>query len=253
VICSEPECDRVVVARGMCRKHYNHLHRAGLLVPVRRDAESRFWAKVECRGPDECWRFGGFIVEGYGRFVWPGGQLAHRFAYELLIGPIPLGMEVDHVCHTRDANCRLGKTCPHRACCNPAHLQAVTHVENGQRAHRPKGNQHGRQVACKNGHLLSGDNLRIELGGRRRCLTCKRNYAKTTRSNYGQHKRKASQAITNAVAAGKIVRGPCEVCGVAGGQGHHDDYDKPLEVRWLCPTHHAAADQARRSREALCA
>lgn len=50
---------------------------------------------------------------------------------------------------------------------------------------------------------------------------------------------KASQAIRDAVRQGKLKKLPCAVCGNPKTQGHHDDYTKPLEVRWLCSKHHA--------------
>lgn len=53
-------------------------------------------------------------------------------------------------------------------------------------------------------------------------------------------KRKASITAMNAVRDGRLIRTPCEVCGDRIVQGHHDDYMKPLEVRWLCDTHHKA-------------
>ncbi len=53
-------------------------------------------------------------------------------------------------------------------------------------------------------------------------------------------KRKAHDAVAYAVRSGKLVRQPCEVCGATGRiHAHHDDYTKPLEVRWLCRNHHA--------------
>ena len=57
----------------------------------------------------------------------------------------------------------------------------------------------------------------------------------------------ASILFNHAIRDGKITKGPCEVCGVDKVHGHHDDYDKPLEVRWLCPAHHA--DQHRLIKE----
>lgn len=48
----------------------------------------------------------------------------------------------------------------------------------------------------------------------------------------------AKQAVLIATRCGKLVRMPCEVCGEAKTHGHHDDYSKPLTVRWLCPSHH---------------
>jgi ribosomal protein S27AE len=50
----------------------------------------------------------------------------------------------------------------------------------------------------------------------------------------------AHRKVAAAVAAGKLVRQPCEVCGATVAQAHHDDYDKPLEVRWLCKPCHWA-------------
>lgn len=48
----------------------------------------------------------------------------------------------------------------------------------------------------------------------------------------------AKQRVRDAILAGKMVRGNCEVCAEPNAEGHHEDYDKPLEVRWLCRLHH---------------
>jgi hypothetical protein len=61
-----------------------------------------------------------------------------------------------------------------------------------------------------------------------------------------QRKRRASNveryhancAVSNALRDGRLVKQPCEVCGSTDVQAHHDDYSKPLEVRWLCFVHH---------------
>jgi hypothetical protein len=55
-----------------------------------------------------------------------------------------------------------------------------------------------------------------------------------------RHKHEARWKLNRAIAAGRVLRKPCEVCGSAGSQGHHTDYSKPLDVMWLCPVHHAA-------------
>lgn len=52
------------------------------------------------------------------------------------------------------------------------------------------------------------------------------------------HKRKARELLRIAVARGEVKKYPCEVCGNKRSQGHHDDYNKPLEVRWFCALHH---------------
>jgi hypothetical protein len=49
---------------------------------------------------------------------------------------------------------------------------------------------------------------------------------------------RAHWTVANALRSGELVRSPCEVCGAAEVDGHHDDYSKPLDVRWLCRTHH---------------
>lgn len=52
------------------------------------------------------------------------------------------------------------------------------------------------------------------------------------------HKKKSNNTLHGAIRSGKIIRLPCEVCGNKKSEGHHFDYSKPLEVRWLCRKHH---------------
>lgn len=70
--------------------------------------------------------------------------------------------------------------------------------------------------------------------GRSKSAAAKRRFAERN-----PIKRAAHIASGNAIRDGRIKRQPCEVCGLAKAQAHHDDYTKPLEVRWLCTTHHA--------------
>mgnify|MGYP007071623989 FL=1 len=58
---------------------------------------------------------------------------AHRAAWEVVNGPVPAGLVVDHRCHNADTACPGGPSCPHRRCCNPAHLEPVTHRTNLRR------------------------------------------------------------------------------------------------------------------------
>lgn len=51
-------------------------------------------------------------------------------------------------------------------------------------------------------------------------------------------KTRAHQLVNYAVRMGKLKKQPCEVCGSAEVHAHHDDYGKPLKVRWLCAAHH---------------
>lgn len=59
-----------------------------------------------------------------------------------------------------------------------------------------------------------------------------------------RQKTDAHEAVNEAVRTGRLSRLPCEVCGKDKSQGHHPDYSKPLEVRWLCSKHHAEVHNA---------
>jgi len=69
----------------------------------------------------------------------------------------------------------------------------------------------------------------------------KRSHAKALRRHAEAYpeKAKAHRMVSNAIRDGKLYRQPCEVCG-AKAEAHHEDYSKPLDVRWLCPKHHRA-------------
>ena len=157
--------------------------------------EIRFWAKVDKSG--DCWRWTAFTdADGYGIFGIAESRSvrAHRFAYEASVGPIPDGLELDHLCHTRDLDCPGGDDDPHRSCVNPAHLEPVTGSVNIMRG-RGLGTLNASREVCIRGHSLSGDNLYVQPDGKRMCRECKR-----------ARKRAQNDAIKAAnVAAGRIV------------------------------------------------
>ena len=64
------------------------------------------------------------------------------------------------------------------------------------------------------------------------------NAAKAAWRQRNPEKYRAQTAVGNALRDGKLVKRPCEICGDPKVHGHHDDYSKPLEVRWLCWVHH---------------
>lgn len=127
-------------------------------------ARERFWPKVDRRGPDECWPWlAAHDIHGYGKIDVDGRSTgAHRFAYQLAVGPVPAGLTLDHLCRNRP-------------CCNPAHLEPVTNRENvlrgeGLTAHL------ARQTHCHRGHEFTAENTirRTRPSGGRACRECRR-------------------------------------------------------------------------------
>lgn len=137
---------------------------------ARRTPSERFWEKVTVRGPSECWPWlASRMSVGYGQF-FDGQRLvgAHRFAYEDRVGPIPVGMEIDHQCHSADEKCRGGIGCPHRLCVNPAHLEPVTHRLNQARG-RTLAAANLSKTHCPKGHPYDARNKE----GTRFCRQCR--------------------------------------------------------------------------------
>lgn len=143
------------------------------------DWTQSFMDRVDVRGPSDCWPWIGVVgPKGYGNFMRrvagrPTSAPAHRIAYELLVGPIPAGLHLDHICHD-SAVCDAGDRCPHRRCCNPEHLAAVSPAENSRRAgpalSRSSVNRAKR--TCPLGHPYEGDNVVI-YDGKRYCRACR--------------------------------------------------------------------------------
>ena len=132
----------------------------------------RFWPKVN--KTDTCWLWTGSIKEkGYGRFFLNKRKVpAHRVAYELVKGPIPEGLQIDHLCRVRH-------------CVNPDHLEAVTCRTNILRGEGVAAQQH-RKTHCKRGHPFTSDNTEIvKKNGKpmgRRCIICRKQYYRNYKS-----------------------------------------------------------------------
>ena len=73
----------------------------------------------------------------------------------------------------------------------------------------------------------------------KRCDSTRRPGRKNTWIPSERHKARA--AMTWAITSGRLKRLPCEICGAKKVEGHHEDYSKPLDVRWLCTKHHRLA------------
>lgn len=118
-----------------------------------------FWGKT-IPGVDGCWHWQGALnSRGYGCFGVAGvSQLAHRVAYASLVGPIPEGLTIDHLCRVK-------------RCVNPAHLEPVTLRENIARAA-----EQDRPTHCPEGHVYTPENTHVKRRSNgqvnRTCRTC---------------------------------------------------------------------------------
>lgn len=145
--------------------------------------DSRFWTKVDKGALNDCWVWTGYLSPAGYAMVKAGDvrRAAHRVAYELLVGPIPEGLTLDHLCENPP-------------CVNPAHLEPVTAGVNNLRGNSPWA-LNAKKTHCKRGHPLSGDNLMIGTGGRRRCRTCAR---LRSRAAYARKKAEAAHETAHA-------------------------------------------------------
>lgn len=138
---------------------------------------TRFASKVSVQ-PNGCWLWQAHINKGgYGDFMHPDTQRmcrAHRYSYEVAMGPIPDGLVIDHLCRVRH-------------CVNPAHLEPVTSEENIRRGAAAI-------LACPAGHSYSGDNLYVNPKGDRLCRECHRRQAAAYRVRHPERARAQARA-----------------------------------------------------------
>lgn len=163
--CSVAGCERPVKTAGMCNMHYlRRWSGRPLMAPARiyGDDERRFWSKVN--KTETCWLWtGGRGGHGYGSFeTRENGKRrtwgAHRWLYERVVGPVPDGLELDHLCRVRH-------------CVRPDHLEAVTSRENVLRGVAPSA-VNARRTHCIHGHQFTADNIYVAKGRWRQCRTC---------------------------------------------------------------------------------
>lgn len=125
-----------------------------------KSTEDRFWAKVEAI-PSGCWEWRAARDPlGYG--VFRGGRSvlvkAYRFSYELLCGPVPGGLQIDHLCRNP-------------SCVNPSHMEVVTARVNVLRGVGPAA-MNAAKTHCHRGHEFTPDNVYL-YHGHRHCRACR--------------------------------------------------------------------------------
>ena len=169
--CMFTGCTSPHSALGYCRIHYERYRKHGdpTIVKIGRPThlppDERFWGRVNKQGVPwqgtRCWEWRGYLAEdGYGLFSPHHHNVpAHRFAYESLIGPIPVGLQLDHLCRNR-------------ACVNPSHLEPVTARTNQLRGIGPPATN-ARKTHCPQGHPYDLPNTNW-YKNHRRCRTCMR-------------------------------------------------------------------------------
>lgn len=164
-VCSVSRCLRPAYGDRLCSAHYQQVRKHGRILEVtqRSSVQDRLFAKVqylengciEWRGR---WRIG--LRREYGAIRASGQmQLVHRVAYELLVGKVPDGTELDHLCRNT-------------LCISPSHLEPVTHRLNVLRGISPPA-QNAARTHCVEGHPFDAANTIARSDGGRRCRACK--------------------------------------------------------------------------------
>jgi HNH endonuclease len=158
--CSFTGCNKAVYGRqDICYAHYMQKRRTvGKLKPLRTSRydslETRIakWKTLSTVNEDGCWIWQAASTSGgYGQASVNGHrQVVHKLVWEFYNGPVPDGLELDHLCRQRH-------------CWNPEHLEAVTHKVNGERGF------YGTKTHCPKGHPYSGRQSFLHVQ-RRTCL-----------------------------------------------------------------------------------
>ncbi len=147
---------------------------------ARATIQERFWPKVNKNGPmpspylGPCWVWAAALYRsGYGAFrADDKARRAHIVAYELVAGPVPDGLELDHLCRNK-------------ACVNPAHLEPVTRAVNLTRGIGPSLTRARRKPHCKRGHEYDNTNTYVDPAGRRHCRICRDYHRGRSRAKLG--------------------------------------------------------------------
>jgi len=193
--------------------------------------------------PSGCAEWTGYLTaDGYGKAVVgyrghgrPIRKYAHRVMFEWWIGPVPKGLELDHLCRNR-------------RCINPLHLEPVTRAENVRRGDVPtlmrdsdRRPRRGHVERCKHGHEMVGDNVGTN-AQRRWCRACRRDIARRAyeRSKQMDAKKNGPAEIRSIGAQGDVLFR--RVTSVPSGAAPVKPEDGRLVVGHSETGHHHAVD-----------
>jgi hypothetical protein len=140
-----------------------------VLAPLRRRPHGAY-GLIDRIDVGDCWEWTGRLDrDGYGHFG-KHGRLVHRMLWELLVGPIPDGLQIDHLCRNRK-------------CVNPDHLEPVSSLENTRRGAPRRGyngpvlrgsdHPNSKKTHCPRGHQYIPENTATNARGARVCRTCR--------------------------------------------------------------------------------
>ena len=145
----------------------------------RKEPIQRFLSRVLLDDDDRCWEWIGQKNQAnYGRFASDMINsptrlvVAHKFCYEYFVGPVPKGLELDHLCRNR-------------SCVNPSHLEPVTHSENVLRGASPElaRMRQRSKTHCRNGHEFTPENTYFRKDTFRNCRACAKDVQQRLRDN----------------------------------------------------------------------
>lgn len=167
-ICEIEGCGRPVKGRLWCTTHYERWRQHGdplaVLSNYGKSPEERYLLWTDKNGPvpdhrpdlGPCWLWTGHVdTNGYGIIKVDGkNRKVHRWSYEHHVGPIPPGLDPDHLCRVE-------------ACSRPTHLEPVTPGENQRRGLNGELKTH-----CRNGHPYTAENVKLNTYGKRHCIIC---------------------------------------------------------------------------------
>jgi hypothetical protein len=167
-------CGEVFRARRVTSRYCTETCQHASVRQAHANVGERILARLDCNGPvpahradlGPCWVWAGSLQkQGYGNIGVEGRtRLVHKTAFELAYGPVPDGLELDHLCRNRP-------------CANPYHLEAVTRRVNALRGQAPMVVVHVTGI-CQKGHPFTPENTQVERsksGIARRCRACLKN------------------------------------------------------------------------------